>query len=248
VIGKELNHNRWFATVPPDDCNHLLLCFPYSGCGASMYRLWPDRIGDTAVVPLQLPGRETRMGEAHYGTYENLAEQMTAELGPVLDRDFSVFGHCGAALAAFEFARQMASGDTRSPTTCFVSSQVAPDDGPYGRFLDMSEDELRVVVVNLLGLVTPTKRLVDFFVKILVDDLAANKAYCPDRSATDSFEIRAIGWSADVEIPHGLMAGWARWGRCTSLVLEGDHQAFVKAPGHLLAALQAGVEADTQAL
>jgi surfactin synthase thioesterase subunit len=246
VTGKEQSHNRWFSLVPPADCDHLLLCFPYSGCGASMYRSWPDRIGDIAVVPLQLPGREARMGEAHYGTYENLARQMTAELGPRLDRDFSVFGHCGGALAAFEFARQMASGDTRSPTTCFISSQVAPDDGPYGRFLEMNLEELRVEVVRMLGLVTPPKRLVDFFVKVLVDDLAANKAYRLTRSPIESFKIRAIGWSADEEIPHDLMAGWERWGRCTSLVLNGDHQAFVKAPGNLLDAIQAGVEAGTQ--
>ncbi|MDX3659662.1 thioesterase domain-containing protein [Streptomyces sp. ID05-26A] len=232
--------NRWFLTDPPDDCDHVLLCFPYSGCGASMFRSWPDRVGDIALVPLHLPGRETRMGEPHYGTYERLAEQMTAELGPHLDRDFSVFGHCGGALAAFEFARRMAS-DAKAPTTCFISSQVAPDDGPYGRFLDMGTDELRVEVVRMLGLVKPAKRLVDFFVKVLVDDLAANRAYRLPRTPVDSFAIRAIGWSGDVEIPPGLMAGWAHWGRSTPVVLDGDHHAFIKAPGALLDAFQTGI-------
>jgi len=92
----------WFLTSLSSEATARLFCFPYSGCGASMYRAWPRWVGSVEIVPLQLPGRENRMREPHYGTYEKLASALVADIGPYLDRPYALFGHCGGALPAAE--------------------------------------------------------------------------------------------------------------------------------------------------
>ncbi|GAB3885997.1 hypothetical protein GCM10029964_049570 [Kibdelosporangium lantanae] len=134
----------WFLTSLSPDADTRLFCFPYSGCGASMYRAWPRRLGGTEVVPLQLPGRENRMREPHYGTYEKLAAALVADIGPYLDRPYALFGHCGGALPAAETASQLAAAGLPLPTRLYVSSQVAPQDGPYGRYLGLDRAGLTV--------------------------------------------------------------------------------------------------------
>src|SRR5260370_12370806 len=129
---------RMLLRSPKDDVPARLFCFPYSGIGASMYSKWPARIGDTEVCPVQLPGRENRIREPHYQTYELLAEQVAEELSPYFDRPFGFFGHCGGALPVFAATLHLARQQSPTPACLFVSSQVAPPDGPSRRFLRMT--------------------------------------------------------------------------------------------------------------
>ena len=102
---------RW---LPPgsgasDDHAATVLCLPYAGCGASIYRAWPRAVGDVALRPVQLPGRESRMREACPDSYASLAAWMVDEIAPALDGPFGFFGHCGAALLAFEATRSIST-------------------------------------------------------------------------------------------------------------------------------------------
>lgn len=66
-----------------------------------MFNAWPARFGaddGIEVCAVQLPGRENRMREPHYGTYEELAGHLVEALTPYLDRPFAFFGHCAGSL------------------------------------------------------------------------------------------------------------------------------------------------------
>ncbi|WP_242580806.1 thioesterase domain-containing protein [Streptomyces sp. MST-110588] len=111
--------------------------------GASMFNAWPRRFGDVEVCSIQLPGRENRMREPHYGSYQRLAQDLVEPLLPYLDRPFAFFGHCAGSLPAFETARLLVRRGLPVPTRLFVSAQVAPHHCPHDRFLTMTDDELR---------------------------------------------------------------------------------------------------------
>jgi surfactin synthase thioesterase subunit len=229
---------------PSDEASFRLFCFPYSGCGASMFRDWPHRIGPVEVLPLQLPGRENRIREPHFETYERLAVDLVGELGPYLDRPYGVFGHCGGALPAFETVLRIEESGLRVPARCFVSSQVAPQDGPYGRFLGLGADQLRAELVGLLaalGSRNPPDEMVDLFLEVLEADLEANRRYHKAVVARLSCPVTAIGWDEDVEVPPALMHGWAAWSKVDKKILAGHHYSFLQAPEPLQKLLRVGL-------
>lgn len=240
------NRGKWLLRRPTGDAPTRLFLLPYSGVGASMYSRWPARFGDVEVCLVQPPGRENRIREAHYGTYDALAERAAAGLAPNLDRPYGLFGHCGGALAAFALARGIAAAGHRLPDCLFLSSQVAPHDGPFGRFLDMSDAELTTELEQLTVAMggMPTPDAITMGLDVLKADVAANRAYRLSPPEPVDADLHAIGWDADREIRPEQMTGWARWagdGRYFPTVLSGDHHAFIRAPEQLLRTFDDGL-------
>lgn len=235
---------------PKDDCATRLFCFPYSGLGASMYRSWPTRLGDIEICLIQPPGRENRMRDPHFGTYAELAEEVVSQVEPLLDRPFGLFGHCGGALAAFATALLLADTALPDPECLFVSSQVAPHEGPYGRFLAMTDDELRVELAELTRAMgaEPQPELLALSLRVLRADVLANQRYRLAAPVRLPGRVCAIGWDADPEIRPEQMTGWAEYAApdsFTRTVLPGAHYEFLRAPDQLLDELARGLRTAT---
>lgn len=235
---------KWLLREPSPDAAARLFCIPYSGCGASMYRQWPQFIGAIEICAVQLPGRENRLREQPHASYEAMADDLAEALLPYLDRPYGLFGHCGSALGAYETAVRISQRGHRLPTRVFVSSQLAPQDGPGGRFLTMSEDELLEelgrLVVKLGG--KPVRSLLELSLGVLCADLDANRRYhVPDPTYLPC-PLTAIGWRGDREVEHTLMTGWPRCGETTVELLDGEHYTFTEAPERLMALFQRDLE------
>lgn len=226
----------WLLRPPDEAAPQRLFCLPYSGCGASSFHRWPTTIGATEVCPVQLPGRENRLQETIPATYAELAEQAIEGLEPWLDRPTALFGHCGSALLAYEIAIQLAEQD-RPARLLVISSEVAPQDGPYGRFLGLDDTGLRHELEKMTRRFgsEPIPALLEMSLTILRQDLAANAAYHqPSRPSGPGCRLVSLGWESDVEIPPELMAGWPQLADVSTHRLAGDHFAFLDAPQELL--------------
>lgn len=242
IAGDPGTLTRWLLRKPDAQAPARIFCFPYSGVGASMFNAWPRHAGAVEVCPIQLPGRENRIREAHYGTYESLALTLAGELLPYLDRPFAFFGHCAGALSAFETARSLAARGLPAPARLFVSAQVAPHDCPHDRFLALSDEQLRAEIETLTvargGQVHPP--LVELGLAILREDLSANRVYRRDEPATVPFPITVLHWSGDPEVTRDELTGWRHYARqVTFPVLDGGHYDFLDAPEALLRELTA---------
>jgi surfactin synthase thioesterase subunit len=206
-----------------------------------MYHRWPRWAGPVEICPIQLPARENRMREPHFGSYENLAAALLEYLRPYLDRPFAFFGHCGGALPGVELTRQLRNAGLPVPRRLLVSSQVAPHDGPYGRFLTL---DARGLTAELSSLITrlgghPTQPLIEVALELLQTDLAANSRYRIPEPELLPCGITVIGWTMDSEIPLELMRGWREWSAdCRYVLLDGEHYAFLNGPDTLLAEIQ----------
>ncbi|MFI7210980.1 thioesterase II family protein [Micromonospora maritima] len=236
--------SRWLLRRPADDVAGRVFCFPYSGVGGSMFSAWPHRIGDIEICPVQLPGRENRIREPHFGTYEQLAVEAVEALAPYLDRPYALFGHCAAALAAFETAREIVSRGLPAPRRLVVSAQVAPHHCPHDRFLDMTDDELSdelaAIVVARGG--TPHPMLISLTLQVLHGDLDANRRYRIPAPAPLPFGTTVVRWSEDAEVTSGQLQGWREYGDDVKFtLLPGCHYAFLDAPPPLLETLRDAV-------
>ena len=225
----------WLLRRPDPFAGARVFCIPYSGCGASLYVRWPATVGGVEIVPVQLPGRESRLREKSPATYEELAADLVAGLAPYLDRPYGFFGHCGSALAAYQAAVEVESTGSAVPGHLFISSQVAPQDGPTGRFLELDEAglmaELRILNEGRGGTVSPD--MLDLALEILRDDIEVNKRYVVPDPVRLAMPITTIGWSEDREVPHDTMGGWDRCGETEHHVLAGAHYRFLEGPPEL---------------
>lgn len=231
----------WLLTEPDPDAKARVFCFPYSGCGASMYSRWPTRRGDVEFLPLQFPYRENRTREPHFGTYESLADALIPGIAPFLDRPYAFFGHCGSALPAYESALRAEQLGLR-PADCLVaSSQVVPHRGPHGRFLGLTTEELDQEIRTLLGRAGSARihdEIVEIVREVLVADLEANKQYSKPAPARLQCRILAVGWDRDFEVRSELMNAWPECADDVDvIVLPGDHYTFLEAPEALIEAI-----------
>jgi medium-chain acyl-[acyl-carrier-protein] hydrolase len=104
-----------------------LFCFPYSGGGASLFRMWPDRLPQAVeVCAVQFPGRENRLAEAPFTRVPEVVQTLAVALSPYLTVPFALFGHSLGAFVAFELARELRAQNAPQPVHLFVSGQRAP--------------------------------------------------------------------------------------------------------------------------
>ncbi len=228
--------NRWLPREPSRTAAARIFLIPYSGCGASMYRQWPRERDGVEFLPVELPGHETRFAEPNFTSYAELAELMVAGLEPHLDRPFGFFGHCGSALAAYETSVAVVRAGLPAPAGLFVSSEVAPQDGPAGRFLAMDDAQLGAELEKLIRELggTPSAELVELYLEVLRADVETNKRYVVPDPVRLPCPIAAIGWTGDQEIPFATMGGWSACGETTPVLLDGGHHRFIEAPTELL--------------
>lgn len=233
---------NWFLREPRKDVSARVFCLPYSGCGATMYRRWPLVRDGVEFCAVQLPGRENRMREPSFESYEELAVDLSEGLRPYLNVPFALFGHCSSALAAFETAVRLCETGI-APARLFVSSEVAPQDGPYGYFLELEDQELSRELADLLiGMGgKPHTGLVELMLDVLRRDVNVNKRYVKPDPPRLPCPITAIGWKDDTDIEPRQMTGWSRCGQTELVLLNGGHYEFVEAPDALLDVLVRGV-------
>jgi surfactin synthase thioesterase subunit len=235
--------NKWLSRVPSPQARGRVFLIPYSGCGASMYRQWPQVHRGVEFLPVEPPGHETRFAEPNYSSYEELAKSMITGLEPYLDVPFAFFGHCGSALAAYEVSAELVRSGVAVPARLYVSSEVAPQDGPAGRFLSMDDTELGAELEKLITEMggRPSPEMIDLYLEVLRADVETNKRYIVPEPFRLPCPVTAIGWTEDDEIPYSTMGGWDACGETTSVLLEGRHHRFLQAPEELLHLLGSGV-------
>jgi surfactin synthase thioesterase subunit len=104
-----------------------LFCLPYAGGGASLFRLWADKLPeDVEVCPVFLPGRERRMQEPPFKRLRPLVEALEQALQPFIDVPFAFFGHSMGALISFELTRHLRRSKWPGPVHLFAASFRAP--------------------------------------------------------------------------------------------------------------------------
>lgn len=233
--------SKWFVRPLSPQARARIFCFPYSGVGASMFARWPQSVDGAQVCPIQFPGRENRLGETHFRSYEELAAGIVDALEPFLDRPFSFFGHCSGALPAFETAALLHARGLPVPDRLVLSAQVAPHDCPFDRLLDLTEAQLRAelatVMVGRGGEVRLA--LIDLGVRVLRADLVAVASYRRDCPIVVPSPITAVHFADDPEIEEAQLAGWLSYSdNAGVVVVPGGHFDVLDGPSELLRLLR----------
>lgn len=117
---------HWFLPGPArSPRERLIFCFPQAGGDPRAFLDWQPGIGTAAeIIPVGMPGRGHRRGEAAPASIAELADGAAEAITAVADRPLYLFGHSLGALIAFEVARRL--GDLPALRHLVVSGCAAP--------------------------------------------------------------------------------------------------------------------------
>jgi medium-chain acyl-[acyl-carrier-protein] hydrolase len=135
----------WLVVPDPKAAPSLrMICFPYAGGGASVFRPWVRAMpAAVELLSVQMPGRESRFAEPALPDLDRVLEGLLPALAPRLDRPFVFFGHSLGALLAFETARALRRQGGPLPIHLLLSGRRAAHVPMERRpFHDLPADEL----------------------------------------------------------------------------------------------------------
>ncbi len=223
---------------PPTGPGPILFGFPYAGGGASLFRQWPAKVGDSWWCPLQPPGREHRFREPPLRTHTEFAEAVADYLAGFADREVSFFGHCGGVPLALSTITELARRGQRLPTRLYASGWGAPHLSLYGRlnFLDLATADLHAEVRALFERMGAAVRedFVDLAATVLRVDLELHRPHLYDAAKPVPVPVTVIGWTRDDVVPAQVACrDWEQVAQVSYEVLDGEHFDFMHCPDEL---------------
>jgi medium-chain acyl-[acyl-carrier-protein] hydrolase len=208
-----MTESLWIDYARPNsEAGLRLFCLPHAGGGAGSYREWVAGLApEIEVLPVQLPGRETRFFERPFTNIEPLLAALTEGLRPFLDKPFAFFGHSLGALIAFELIRRLQS-DGVVPMHLFVSGYGAPHLPVKLPPMHHLPDDQFVTALQDLGTmptaVLENEELLTLLLPLLRADFAIYERYQFQAGNLIECPITILGGKADTLVPPELLLPW----------------------------------------
>jgi medium-chain acyl-[acyl-carrier-protein] hydrolase len=205
----------WLVLPRPNAQARLrLFCFPYAGGGASIYTGWARLLPpDVEVAAVQLPGRESRIGEPPISSMGQLVPAMAEALAPFMDRPFAFFGHSNGGLMEFELTRFLRRNGRTLPLHMFTSGRPAPQvdlEGPPMH--DLPEPEFRDMLRRFNGTpedVLANEEIMALITPMLRADFSLGETYVYTPEPPLQVPISAFGGLTDAEVPTWSVEAWS---------------------------------------
>ncbi|MFL6122063.1 thioesterase II family protein [Actinophytocola sp.] len=230
----------WFPfRAKQGDAEIRLFCLPPAAGAASGYRSWTTRLAPRVeVVPVQLPGRESRFVEDPLTSAGELVARLVDAVGPETGARYAVFGHSMGALLAYDLACALAAAG-RPPAHLVVSAHVPahlmalkPRPTHVAR---MSDEELRDYLAGnggLAGELLRDEEVLAILLPLLRADLSVCESYRWTPRPPLEVPITALGGEHDPNAPGALLR---RWSELTSAgfrcrLLPGGHHYLYDDP------------------
>lgn len=199
-------------TPAPVDPRGRLLCVPFAGGGAGIFRSWPAAMPFAHVVPLQLPGRERRLRERAYTAMGALIDDLAPAVVPLLDRPFAIFGHSMGAAIAFELARRLRDLG-HVPAHLFLSARRAPGEPPlHPPLFALPDARLIAETERLYGpfpdVLKQHPELLAMFLPTLRADYQLLDTWRPADAPPLSCPLTVLGGKDDHAVPPEVLEGW----------------------------------------
>lgn len=223
------------------DASLRLFCFPYAGGGASVFRSWGEALSPAVdVCAVQLPGRESRIGEPAYRRIGPLTQALADAIEPHLDRPFAFFGHSMGALVAFELAKCLRGRSRPQPARLLLAAFRAPQlSNPNIKIYHLPDEVLKVVLRTdgASQLVLRNEELMQAMLPTLRADFELCDTYEYAPQAPLDCPISIFGGLEDVRVGISDLEGWRIHTSMTSSLsmLPGSH-FFVHSAQQLLLA------------
>ena len=208
-----------------------LFAFAFAGGGATFYRRWqPHLPAGVTIVPVQLPGRETRIRERPLTSMASVVSGALAAARPLMTTPWAVLGHSMGGAIALEFTLAAEAEGLRSPELLIVSARRAPRlPNPHPPLFALPERELLAAMTSIYGPLPLTllkhPALMASFLPAIRADFQVLDTWAPDLSRQVACDLLALIGADDRSVAVEQLEGWdeATTGSITTDVLPGGH-------------------------
>ncbi|MBZ9752282.1 alpha/beta fold hydrolase [Deinococcus sp. HMF7604] len=217
-----------------------LLCLPFAGAGASIYRSWSALAPHINVLPVQLPGREQRFIEEAHRDAHTAADALAQEVQPRLTPGVPValFGHSMGAVLAYELTRRLL--DRHVPVQhLWVSGSPSPWAPRAYTATGLTDEAFLARVSEFAGytheaLQDPDMRAL--LLPTLRADVELHEQYRPQSDQPLAVPVTALRGATDELVSAEDLLGWQRATTqpLTAAELPGGHMYFLDDPAPLL--------------
>lgn len=209
-------HNRYLPNHLSAAAALRLVALPYAGGGAAPYYRWRQTLDSRIeLVPIQLPGRESRISEVPLTDLCTLVTEIADAMTPVLDRPYAILGHSMGATIAFELARELRRRNLRLPELLIVAASAAPHQQQAGQSMNSLSDEAFVAEMNrrfegIPSAVLEHRELLQLLLPALRADMTLLENYKHQDESPLAVEILALGGTEDRAVSRTQLADWRR--------------------------------------
>ncbi len=243
---------KWFLNRDPRPTARLrLVCLPYAGGGAAVYKDWHLHFDDDVeVLSVQLPGRGWRIRETPGTDLSRTADDVTEALRPLTDRPLLLFGHSYGAWLGLLVSKRLEALGT-APLALAASGRRAPShhraDPPLR---ELSDEEFVKEIQSRYGPIHPKilaePDILALTLPTLRADVAALETYDHGPGPHVECPVAALGGTDDPIVPVGDLASWRRetGGPCEVRAFPGGHFYFEKDPRPLANYLRGRIDSE----
>ncbi|TMR88869.1 thioesterase [Nonomuraea basaltis] len=163
------------------------------------------------VCAVQLPGRESRMGERPLDDMGELLDGLGPAVAEAVDRPFALFGHSMGARVAFELSRWLRRRGAPRPLHLFVSGCPAPQLPQPPPLHPLAEADLVRRLREMAGLSPEVFRIpgiLDALLPVLRADFAVVENYAYEPEPPLDHAVTAFAGTADPEADRAQAEAW----------------------------------------
>jgi surfactin synthase thioesterase subunit len=233
---------------PNPNARVRLLCFPYAGSGASVFRSW-DLGTDIEVSAMQLPGREWRRDELPITRMDALVANLLPAVLKWLDdpRPALFFGYSMGAALSYALTVRLQKSGARLPDALFVAACRAPQLLTGTVPVSNLNDEDFVSAIRRFGgmpdAILAEPELLQLDMPVLRADFEVLGTYQLQLHSPLSCPLTVYGGSED---PHATRTELAQWRGLTAnefqlRIFSGGHFFINEARAQLLKTLAADI-------
>ena len=148
--GREVGGVHLIAHARPTVPRRRLVCFPFAGGGAGLYKPWAEHVAaDVELLAVQLPGRENRLLEPPLRQLTQAADLLVSSLQRLPWLPTVFFGHSMGALLAYETALRLPP--SRRLSRLVVSGRSGPHMPPTTPPVDTLDDPAFLALLGGMG-------------------------------------------------------------------------------------------------
>lgn len=223
-----------FAHDPaaPDDAlpptGLQLFCLPHAGGNSVVFRSWRWLAPYARVVPMDLPGHGSRLGEPLAEDWDLLVAGLTDTIAAQVDGPYALLGHSLGSLLAFDISHRMLARGL-PPALLVAAGRNGPSAKPAYPPVHQLPDARFVSALRRLGgmpdALLRQPELLQVFLPLLRADLRLAERY--ERPEVPPLPVPVVAFAGgDDPMTDDLgMLAWKRetTGTCELVFLEGGH-------------------------